>query len=285
MRFQPIRRPLICKPVAEELLRARSRGWTVVQVSLDLGRSLRELRLSDEGICSHEFELGWDYVELAANRDRDIYCIEGDKILPLSITSDHFYKLVLVSWGHAPTLEIDGIHMHRILEGSPEADSEMKVGLLGKLKCQKVLDICTGLGYTAIAAKRMGACEITTIEKDVNVIRLAQYNPWSWDLEDESIELRIGDAVELVGDYHEEFDVVIHDPPRFSLAGELYGLHFYKKLAKAIRPGGKIVHYVGQPGIHRGRKIWKGILERMKEAGFDVRYDERTRCVYGYRKQ
>ena len=285
MRFQPIRRPLICKPVAEELLRARASGEAVARVSLDLGISTREIRLSAEGVRSGEFELSWEDAELAATRDRDVYYVEENKIFPLSIASTHFYKLVLVRWKHAPTLEIDGIHMHRILEVPPEVDSEMKVRLLGNLRCRKVLDICTGLGYTAVAAKKRGACKITTIEKDENVIRIAQFNPWSWDLEDEDIELRIGDAVELVDEYRGEFDAVIHDPPRLSLAGELYGLDFYKKLAKALKPGGRIVHYVGQPGVHKGRKIWKGVMERMREAGFEVRYDGETRCVYGHRKR
>jgi len=285
MRFQPIRKPLICKPVAEELLRARTQGKKVVQVSLDLGKSTKELRLTADGICSEEFELRWDDVELVANRERDVYYVEGNRIFPLSIASDHFYKLVLVRWRHAPTLEIDGIHMHRILDVPPEIDSEMKVRLLGKIKCRNVLDICTGLGYTAIAAKRRGACKITTIEKDENVIRLAQFNPWSWDLGDRDIELRIGDAVELVEEYRGEFDAVIHDPPRLSLAGELYGLDFYRKLAEALKPSGRIVHYVGQPGVHRGRRIWRGVIQRMREAGFEVKYDEETRCIYGYRKR
>ena len=285
MRFQPIRKPLICKPVAEELLRARTQGKKVVQVSLDLGKSTKELRLTADGICSEEFELRWDDVELVANRERDVYYVEGNRIFPLSIASDHFYKLVLVRWRHAPTLEIDGIHMHRILDVPPEIDSEMKVRLLGKIECRNVLDVCTGLGYTAIAAKRRGACKITTIEKDENVIRLAQFNPWSWGLGDRDIELRIGDAVELVEEYHGEFDAVIHDPPRLSLAGELYGLDFYRKLAEALKPGGRIVHYVGQPGVHRGRRIWRGVIQRMREAGFEVKYDEETRCVYGYRKR
>jgi len=77
------------------------------------------------------------------------------------------------------------------------------------------------------------------------------------------------------------FDAVIHDPPRMPLAGSLYSLEFYVKLARALKPGGKIVHYVGQPGIHRGRRIWKGVLERLRQAGFDASYDERSRCVYG----
>jgi len=285
MKFQPVKRPLICKPIAETVLKARFAGRRVIEISLDLGRSFQEAELTERGVRTREVEIGWNGIELAARRDRDIYAVEDEKIVPLSIASEHFYKLVLVKWMAPPTLEIDGIHMHRILEVTPDIDSEMKIRLLGALRCKNVLDVCTGLGYTAIAALRKGACKVTTIEKDENVIKLAQLNPWSWELASEKIELMIGDAVELLEEYEEEFDAAIHDPPRFSLAGELYSLEFYRKLAKALKPRGKIVHYVGQPGIRKGRKIWKGVLERMRLAGFDVNYDERSRCVYGYRKR
>jgi predicted methyltransferase len=171
--------------------------------------------------------------------------------------------------------------MHRILDVTPDVDSEMKVALLGSIRCGRVLDVCTGLGYTAIAALRRGACSILTIEKDENVLRLAALNPWSWELEDDRVELMIGDAFEVVDKFENEFDAVIHDPPRIPLAGNLYSLEFYRKLAKALKPGGRIVHYIGQPGIHRGRRMWKGVLERLRQAGFDASYDKRSRCVYG----
>lgn len=285
MRFQPIKAPLICKPVADQLLEARDRGVMKLKVSLDLGRSLEEVSLTKRRVVHRNFELEWGEVELVSERERDIYAVENSELVPLSIASDHFYKLVLVRWGHPPTLEIDGIHMHRILDVTPEIDSELKVKLIGEIRCKKILDVCTGLGYTAIAALKRGACSITTIEKDENVISLARLNPWSRELEDERVNLVLGDAFKLLDSYEGEFDAVIHDPPRMPLAGSLYSLEFYLKLAKALKPGGRLVHYVGQPGIHKGRRIWKGVLERLRQAGFDARYDERSRCVYGRRKR
>jgi predicted methyltransferase len=281
MRFRAIRRPLICSPVAGRLLEGRRRGLRSVRTSLDLGRSYVEVELLEHGIRYGDMELSWDNVGIAYSRGRDIYMIEGGELVPLSIASEHFYKLVLVKWGKPPTLEIDGIHMHRILDVTPDVDSEMKVALLGSIRCGRVLDVCTGLGYTAIAALRRGACSILTIEKDENVLRLAALNPWSWELEDDRVELMIGDAFEVVDKFENEFDAVIHDPPRIPLAGNLYSLEFYRKLAKALKPGGRIVHYIGQPGIHRGRRMWKGVLERLRQAGFDASYDKRSRCVYG----
>jgi len=285
MRFQPVKKPLICKPVADQLLEARYQGADKLKASFNLGRSFEEVELSRRGVIHRDFELGWDEVELASERERDIYAIEDGRLIPLSIASDHFYKLVLIRWGHPPTLEIDGIHMHRILEVTPDVDSELKIKLLGDIRCKKILDVCTGLGYTAIAALKRGACNLITIEKDENVISLARMNPWSWELQDERVELRIEDAFTALDDYEEEFNAVIHDPPRISLAGSLYSLEFYLKLAKVLKPGGRVVHYVGQPGIRRGRKIWRGVMERMRRAGFQVFYDGKSRCVFGEKIQ
>jgi predicted methyltransferase len=66
-----------------------------------------------------------------------------------------FYKLIPTStW---PTLEISGIHMHRIKKVDPKTDTELKLKALGRIY-GVVLDICTGLGYTAILAARRKGC-------------------------------------------------------------------------------------------------------------------------------
>jgi len=280
MRFKPIQKPLLCKPVIDRLLRAEARE-EIIKISLDLGRSLHECLIQREGVMIDDQLIKWEELKKASKKERDIFMVVDGKLFSLSISSGHFYKLVFVSWGHPPTLEIDGIHMHRIKDITPDKDAWMKVKLCGDLRCKRVLDTCMGLGYTAITALKMGACSIVTVEIDENVIELARLNPWSRELEDEKIDFRLGDITNLIEEFKEEFDAIIHDPPRFSLAGELYGLEFYRKLNKALKLGGKLVHYVGQPGIVRGRAIWRGVIKRLREAGFDVRYDENSRCVYG----
>ena len=42
-------------------------------------------------------------------------------------------------------------------------------------------------------------------------------------------------------------DAVLHDPPRFGIAGELYSLAFYEQLARVLRRKGRLFHYVGTP--------------------------------------
>lgn len=62
----------------------------------------------------------------------------------------------------------------------------------------RVLDTCTGLAYTAIAAARCpGVSEVVTIELDDVSLRMCARNPWSRDLfENDKITSVIGDCCE-----------------------------------------------------------------------------------------
>ncbi|MEM4598658.1 MAG: RsmD family RNA methyltransferase [Candidatus Diapherotrites archaeon] len=180
------------------------------------------------------------------------------------------YKLVQTSdW---PALMIDGILMHRIKNTSPKKDAEEKIALL-KIRGGNVLDICTGLGYTAITASRY-ADSVVTIEKDVEVIKIAKENRASQKLfSSEKIKLIEGDAAEIVKSFPDEcFDYIIHDPPTFSRAGELYSGAFYKELFRILRKQGRMLHYTGAPSErYRNKSLRKGIVERLRAAGFKVK--------------
>ncbi|MCS7106167.1 MAG: methyltransferase [Candidatus Aenigmarchaeota archaeon] len=179
-----------------------------------------------------------------------------------------FYKLVPTkTW---PTLEISGIHMHRIKEVDPKFDSILKVKSLGRIY-GKVLDTCTGLGYTAILAARKAKVEkVFTVEKDSNVIKIARLNPFSKELfESSKIVLIEGDVFEEIKNFQDKFfDFIIHDPPRISLAPELYSKEFYSQLFRVLKNKGKIFHYIGKPGKLQGKNYLRGIVRRLKEVGF-----------------
>lgn len=278
-------KPVLCYHIFSELSRAWKMGLREVSISLDLGFSQEYVKLSEEGVEIRGELIDWSELEIISKKPRDIFFIDGGRIFSASISREHFYKLVFVKWGKPPTLEIDGIHMHRVKDVTPDIDTKMKISLLGNLKCCRVLDTCTGLGYTAIEALKKGACSIISFEVDQNVLELSCLNPWSRELENDKIKIFNVDVYEGLEECGEEcFDVIIHDPPRISLAGELYSLEFYKKLFKVLRKNGRIVHYIGQPGIHSGKRIWRGVLERMRQAGFHVKHDPRSRCVYGVKK-
>ncbi|MDI6826061.1 MAG: methyltransferase [Candidatus Aenigmarchaeota archaeon] len=178
-----------------------------------------------------------------------------------------FYKLVKTStW---PTVKVSGIFMHRVKDVDPKTDSILKVKALGKIEGIG-LDTCTGLGYTSIlSAREKNVKKIVTIEEDDNLIRIAKLNPCSKELfTNPKIELVIGDTYEQIRRFPDEyFNFIIHDPPRISIAGELYSLEFYKQLFRVLKKGGKLFHYIGEPGKRQRKNYSKGILQRLRLAG------------------
>ncbi len=279
MKFDPLDEPLLAEPVAKELLDAKRRSLSEVAVSFDLAISKKSCRLTETGVEVSGRFVDWKVIEESAKRPRDVYILRARDVKPAVIVGEHFYKLVIVKWGKPPTLEIDGIHMHRIKDVTPDEDTRLKLRNVKSFRGKRVLDTCMGLGYTAISAISRGAASVITVEVDKNVLELARINPWSRNLASENVEVILGDVYEVVDTFEREFNVIIHDPPRFSLAGHLYSLEFYKKLAKVLKPDGILIHYVGQPGIKRGIKLWVGVMRRLREAGFSVRFDEASMSV------
>ena len=170
-----------------------------------------------------------------------------------------------------PTALIAGFPMHRFGKGvDPRDDTNRKMRALGRLRHgHKVLDICTGLGYTAICASAGGA-DVTTIELDAAMQRMCRLNPWSAPLFGGDITQLIGDATELVAEFSDNsFDRIIHDPPTFALAGNLYSREFYTQLNRILTANGKLYHYVGDPDSRAAGKHFQGILRRLQEAGFE----------------
>ena len=101
---------------------------------------------------------------------------------------------------------------------------------------------------------------------------LAGANPWSSELFDAAkIRRMLGDATDVLPALPAAyFDAAIHDPPANALAGELYSLAFYRELCRVIRPGGTLYHYIGDPASKASGRLFKGIHERLREAGFEA---------------
>ena len=217
--------------------------------------------------------------------DNSMYIIMNNNVYKAEIFLNNTYtKLYISPSMKSSTLNINGIHMHQIIKMSPYKDSERKAYYAKIRRGDRVLDICTGLGYTAIAALKRGASSVVTVEISNHVLGLAEVNPWSFYLGSDKITIINNDALNILPKIRDNiFDRVIHDPPRFNLAGELYSLSFYKEIYRVLRPGGLLFHYTGQPLKHRGRglgPIIKGIKTRLQQAGFIVlRYIQE---VYGF---
>jgi predicted methyltransferase len=253
--------------IAKMILDAQSEE---IFLNLDLNKTDKKERITidrDRGIAKFpEGEISFDILKKIAKDEGHIYFIKDGEVFKAAISNNGYYKLVPTI---PPTIEINGIRMHRTKDINPYEDTLNKINAVKVKKGEKVLDTCMGLGYTAIEAYRRGA-EVITIEKNPNVLELAKINPYSEELFKGGIKIILGDAYDVIKTFKdEEFDVVIHDPPRFSLAGHLYSEEFYKEIFRVLKPGGRLFHYVGNPGKkYRGKDLQKGVMERLRKVGF-----------------
>jgi len=163
---------------------------------------------------------------------------------------------------------------------STHEDAQRKVGLI-RPRGKVILDTCGGLGYFAAWCLQGQAARVLSYEKNPDVIWLRSLNPWSppaaAELESHSagsssraaaspasaagLTLVRGDvAVEIGSLPDRSFDAVLHDPPRFGIAGELYSQVFYDHLARVLRPRGMLFHYTGSPNkLTTGRDVPKEV--------------------------
>ena len=174
-----------------------------------------------------------------------------------------------------PTAILGGFNMHRMKSIDPGEDTARKLGALGSAKGGlrgRVLDVCTGLGYTCLGASRTAFVDhVVTIELDPLMVEMQRANPWSADLfTDEKVTRLLGDATEIVPQLPEGyFNFVVHDPPTNHMSGELYSAEFYAALRRTLKPGGTLYHYVGDPASKASGRLFKGIIERLRDVGFE----------------
>lgn len=260
--------PLLTRPVAEALRSAREAAVEAWTGSLDLGRSNDEIRLHADAWQWR----GQRYPYPPALKDRTIYHWDGEDFAPVSRFSGSLIKLVPTEWG-APTFEIDGIKMLPTAKTSPVEDAQRKVALVeprGKI----VLDTCGGLGYFAACCLEAGAARIQSFEKNEDVLWLRTLNPWSPDPDAPGsggrLQLRHADVSKAIAQIADaSVDALLHDPPRFGIAGELYSQTFYDHLARVLKRGGRLFHYTGSPNkLTSGRDVPREVAKRLEKAGF-----------------
>jgi uncharacterized protein len=260
---------------AQELLKAVDEDQLSVKISADLGTAPVKVSVSHkfkEVVFPDGSKISFQELDDIALDRAVCYVLEKNKrpqkVQLFSADTNRFYKLVPSR--DAPTIEISGIRMHRTKDVTPWQDTMDKISALAPLR-GIVLDTCCCMGYTAISAARQpDVKQVFTFERDTNVLELSDYNPWSKELyTNRKIRLAIGDINAAIVRFNDNFfDAIIHDPPRVALSPELYSGIFYKELFRVLKKGGKLFHYTGSPGEKLGKDIPKGVMRRLKEAGF-----------------
>ncbi|MGN6675933.1 MAG: class I SAM-dependent methyltransferase [Thermomicrobiales bacterium] len=264
---------------ARQALAAHAAGAPTATVSLDLEMTTSEVACETEGLRLPDSTLLlWDELIAVAAREGACYAVRApaapsqpaqvERIARFSEALGRQYSLYPTAG--APTLLIGGFSMHRIKETDPMRDTLTKVRAAAPLR-GRVLDTSTGLGYTAlVAARGKDVTEVVTIELDPTTLAIARDNPWSRELfTNPKIHQLVGDSYDVVPELPaESFSRIIHDPPIFSLAGELYSGAFYTQLFRVLRRGGRLFHYIGNLNSKGGGGVARGAMRRLHEAGF-----------------
>ncbi len=255
---------------ASQVLDDLRSGKASVILSLDLGLSTAQLPLSAQGVQLPDGNfLKLSDVEEIEKSTSSCFVIEKGVARAIQFFSELTERVyTLYPTTGAPTMLVSGIPMHRIKDTDPHQDTLEKIRSIKPVVGQ-VLDTATGLGYTAIEAART-AEHVTTIELDPAAIEVCKLNPWSRELfGNPKITQLIGDSFDVVAEMEtRRFTRIIHDPPAFSLAGDLYSGDFYRELYRVMRNQGLIFHYIGDPESKSGRSITAGVIRRLEQSGF-----------------
>lgn len=259
---------LLTLSVHQRLCAARDAGETVVECSLDLGRSTDPVEIAQ----TRWRWRGAEFPYLESCKERTVYEWRDTGFAPVARFNGALIKLVPTSWG-PPTFEIDGIKMLPTAHVSPWEDAGRKVGLI-QPRGKVVLDTCGGLGYFAAWCVQGGARKVLSFEKNADVIWLRSLNPWSPNhgSDQDVLSLTHGDVtVHLAQQPDASVEAILHDPPRFGIAGELYSQTFYHHLARVLQRKGRLFHYTGAPNkLTSRRDVPNEVASRLQRAGFST---------------
>jgi uncharacterized protein len=263
--------PIILSYVqTKRIIDARRRGQSSLETSPDLGITTVIAQITPTGVLFPNGEqLGWQSIEKINKSSVNCFLVENGEIRPIQVFSEQTSRMCsLMPTERAPSMLIAGFVMHRIKGIDPYEDTLRKIAAIAPV-VGHVLDTATGLGYTAIEAAKT-APQVVTIELDPGAREMARLNPWSQALFDNPrIQQVMGDAFEVVRDFEDRsFSRIIHDPPTFSLAGDLYAGTFYRQLFRILERGGRLFHYVGDPNSKASGSVTRGVVRRLQEAGF-----------------
>ncbi|HET9957730.1 MAG TPA: hypothetical protein VFQ61_24700 [Polyangiaceae bacterium] len=252
------------------MLAARQTAPAELPCSLDLGLSEVTASLESEGVrLPGGAFVTWAQLEHVRDHENACFELQDDELHVIRCYSEEFrrdYRLMPTT--RAPALLISGFVMHRIRDTTPAEGAHAMVHSLLPVR-GRLLDTATGLGYAAVEAARH-ASEVVTIELDPSVQEVARRNPWSRELfENPKITLRIGNSAELICGLAEgEFSAILHDPPAINLAGDLYSEEFYVHARRVLGRAGKMFHYIGDADSASGSRTTRGVVRRLKSAGF-----------------
>ena len=245
----------------------------VMPLSTDLGLSTIQVEKVNGGWQLPNGEvLSFAQIQVIHEDKNSCFIFSDEQIRKVEAFSETTYRYyTLMPTSKAPTMLISGIPMHRIKNTNPVEDTDRKIKALGK-PFGRILDTSTGLGYTAIQAA-ITAASVVTIEFDPVVLDICRVNPWSSELfSNPKIHKIIGDSASIVESFPDGiFNAIIHDPPTFQIAGDLYAQSLYQTFYRILKDQGRLFHYIGNPESRSGASVGRGVVERLEAVGFSVK--------------
>jgi len=241
-------------------------------ISLDLGKTQTSVTIEKKDIVIGNITIPKKQLEKV--KEKLVYVSIDGKLKAVSFFSDEtnlFYSMKPTKdW---PTFLLSSTPMHRYAQISPKEDAQLRMKVLKPIS-GKILDTCCGFGYCAILASEHGI--VDTYERDSNVLRLAQFNPYSAELfSSKNITLHEQDFLEVLPTIpNKTYDVLIHDPPTPKLSPDMYSVECYEQLYRILKRKAKAYFYAPAPQKQAGREYHLEMLRRLKKAGFrECTYD------------
>ncbi len=277
---------ILTKKEAIKLLNAQKLGQTSVSLSFDLGKTFQTVELTGEFAVIGDEKL--KLAPLKKVKDDACYVLESEDLKKIEFFGEDtnlYYKLKPTKdW---PTVMLSSVPMHRFRHFSPKEDTITKIKEIEPLR-GNILDTCCGLGYTATSAANGAAVEkVMAFERDKNMFRVCEYNPYSQGLFDnKKIEIKNESVFEGIKSLESNyFDRIIHDPPTVSFAPELYTDEFYAELNRVLKRRGVLYHYCPNPGKTKGKEFWRTIEKMLERNKFvDIKYHEKSSGIRAIKK-
>lgn len=121
---------------------------------------------------------------------------------------------------------------------------------------KKILELGTAIGYSSILMYLASNCEphITTIERDENMISVAEQNISNYDFND-NIQVIKGDCLEVLEKLQEEYDLIFMD------AGKGHYNHFLPHCLRLLKEDGIII---ADNVLFRGMVASNDLVKRRK---------------------
>lgn len=147
---------------------------------------------------------------------------------------EYIRKLIPDNEGRLKEIE-DFAHENRVPIVQKETGKFLEF-MVSMKKPLKILELGTAIGYSSILMYESAKTnpEIVTIERDPNMISLAQANIDKFDLQDK-IKILNGDCLEILENLDEQFDLIFMD------AGKGHYNHFLPHCLRLLKKDGIII--------------------------------------------